>query len=91
LTKDPNRRACVVDETMLRDHLRLAERHVAEGTEHLRRQRAIVAGMEREGQDASLARDTLALFEKSQATHLADRDRLRAEIHAARPGPPADD
>lgn len=67
---------------MLRDHLRLAEQHVTEGARHLRLQRAIVAEMERKGQDSVLARDTLWRFEKNQAAHLADRDRLRAELDA---------
>jgi hypothetical protein len=66
--------------SMLEEHLALAERHVTQGEQHVAKQRAIVAELERDGHDASSARELLDVFEQTQATHMADRDRLRKEL-----------
>lgn len=65
---------------MLKKHLALAERHVAAGEHHLERQRRVVAKRQREGFDDREAMDLLMQFEKLQAAHIADRDRLRKEF-----------
>jgi hypothetical protein len=72
-----------MDRSRLLDHLVLAERHVAEGTRHLSRQREIVAGMEAAGHDSALACDVLRTFEATQAAHIADRDRILRELAEA--------
>ena len=71
---------------MILDHLQLAERHVVEGERHLARQRDIVDTLEREGLDGKTARALLVQFEEMQTLHLADRDRLRAELAAQNDG-----
>ncbi len=70
------------DRVQLREHLALAERHVAEGERVVARQREIVAELERDGHDAAAAqaRQLLAQFEELLALHVADRDRLRKEL-----------
>jgi hypothetical protein len=61
-----------------------AEYHVLLGERHIIRQREIVAELERDGheQAAVSARDLLETFEQAQKAHVADRDRLRAELAA---------
>lgn len=58
-------------------HLTQAERHIAEGFNHLRIQRGIVADLERGGHEKPLAmaRKILHQFERIQEERLSDRDR----------------
>jgi hypothetical protein len=72
-----------MDKVMIRDHLALAEEHVQLGLFHIAKQHAIIAELERDGLDATLAREVLATFEEMQGAHVADRDRLKAELEAA--------
>lgn len=65
---------------MLERHLALAEQHVTEGERIVARQRELLAELQRDGHNTISARELLALFESVQATHTADRDRLRAEL-----------
>ena len=67
-------------------HLAQAERHVVEGEEHLARQRALIDKLRRDGHDTTTAVELLHEFERSQAVHVAERDRIRAEL-ANRAGP----
>jgi uncharacterized protein (UPF0335 family) len=67
---------------MLEQHLAQAERHVAEGEDHIARQRQIVDELASSGHDLKAAQELLALFEDMQKSHIADRDRLRAELAA---------
>jgi len=62
------------------EHLAQAERHVAQGELHLIRQREIIDELERGGHDTASARDLLLKLEETQALHIADRDRIRAEL-----------
>lgn len=71
-----------MDKAMIRDHLAQAEEHVALGLTHIAKQHAIIAHLERDGIDATLARDLLATFEDMQKSHVADRDRLAKELWA---------
>lgn len=66
--------------SMIRQHLTLAREHVAQGEKHVARQREIVAELDRDGHDAALARQLLEQFERVQANHVADRDRLEKEL-----------
>ena len=61
-------------------HLEQAERHVAEGEQHIARQRELIAELERDGHDTTTAIELLRTFEQSQAGHIADRDRIRAVL-----------
>jgi len=61
-------------------HLAQAEKHIAEGEQHLARQRELIAELERDGHDTTTAIELLHTFEQSQAGHVADRDRIRAEL-----------
>lgn len=67
---------------MLEQHLAQAERHVAQGERHIARQREIIAELEEDGHDLEVAESLLAQFESTQLSHIADRDRLRAELAA---------
>lgn len=61
-------------------HLAQAERHVLEGEEHLARQRKVISELERDGHDTTTAVELLREFERSQAAHVEERDRIRAEL-----------
>ena len=61
-------------------HLEQAERHVAQGKWHIARQREVVAVLRVGGFDTRLAVDLLHTFEQIQATHVADRNRIQAEL-----------
>jgi hypothetical protein len=69
-----------MDRKTLVRHLAQAERHVAAGQHHLERQRRVVAKRQREGFDDREAMDLLMEFERLQAIHVADRNRLRLEL-----------
>jgi hypothetical protein len=61
---------------MLKDRLAEAEKYVATGERHIRRQRELVAELDREGRDAATARNLLAIFEVLQKQYVAERDLL---------------
>ena len=65
---------------MMSRHLAQAERHVAEGELYLARQRALIQKLERDGHGTRAARLFLKSLEDVQNLHLADRDRIRAQI-----------
>ncbi|MDK1373502.1 MULTISPECIES: hypothetical protein [unclassified Sinorhizobium] len=60
-------------------HLAEAERHLAEASRHVENQRRIVAELERDGLDASLAHEVLETFEQSYVAHKMELDRLVQE------------
>jgi hypothetical protein len=68
-----------MDHHLTEGHLAQAERHVAEGEQHIARQRKLIAELERDGHDTTTAIELLRTFEESQATHVENRDRIRAE------------
>jgi hypothetical protein len=72
-----------MDRALLEKFVRDANRHVAEGEEHIRKQRELVARLGRHGHDTSSASELLATFEQLQLTHVRDRDRLVKELEAA--------
>lgn len=57
-----------------------AERHVAEGEEHLSRQRAVIDRLGFDGHDTAKAEALFRQFQQIQAMHIAHRDRLRREL-----------
>jgi hypothetical protein len=46
------------------------------------RQRTVIANLERNGHDATLARSLLAQFQYTQVAHIADRDQLKKQLEA---------
>ena len=62
------------------EQLELAERHVAEGAQHLARQHDLIAALARDGHDTTSALELLRTFEDAQAHHIENRDRIRAEL-----------
>jgi hypothetical protein len=73
-----------MDRKRLSDALRQAQSHVAAGEAHLRHQQAIIAELENDGHDATLAREILATIEKTQALHVEARDQLIKELSQGR-------
>jgi len=73
------REAAMIERAMVEEHLQLAEKHVAQGDQHLADQRELIFQMERDGHDTTEARRLLRQFEELQELHIADRDRLRQE------------
>ena len=71
-----------MDRAILLERLAQAERHVAEGLQHIARQRTVIANLERHGHDTNQARGLLAQFQSTQALHIADRDQLKKELEA---------
>jgi hypothetical protein len=58
----------------------MAERHVAEGKRHIKRQHEIIAELGRNGHDTQRSRGLLKQFEGTQTSHIAHRDRLAKEL-----------
>jgi hypothetical protein len=50
--------------------------------EHLARQEALIAELERDGHHTKLAKEPLATLRKTQFLHLEDRERLLEELRA---------
>ena len=73
-----------MDRQIIAQHLALAERHVAQGRGHIDRQRQRIVELDRDGHDSAQARNILANFERTQALHVADRDRLQEALAAAK-------
>lgn len=67
---------------MVEEHLQLAQSHVAQGVEILRRQRKVIADLERNGRDPTEAERLLTTFEETQNLHIADVERLEKELAA---------
>ena len=67
---------------MIEEHLALADRHVTEGAERIRRQREIFSEMVRDNHLDAATKAALLLeqFEECQERFLADRDRLANEL-----------
>ena len=68
---------------ILRDHLAMADRHIASGNRVIIRQRQLITKLAADGHDTREAVALLARFEDLLALHLGDRDRLFAELKSA--------
>jgi uncharacterized coiled-coil protein SlyX len=73
-----------MDRAWLEEQLAQAEMRISEGEVHVARQRDIVAELANDGDDLKSAQTLLAQLEKMLANHVADRDRIRAELAATR-------
>jgi hypothetical protein len=69
-----------MDREFLSWTLERAEQHIVQGAQHIRNQRELIARLAGRGHDAAVAQELLREFERTQAMHIADRDRLRAEL-----------
>lgn len=76
----PQMEVKTMDRARIADRLAQAERHVSQGESHIRRQREIVGELAHFGHDTAVARDLLLILEKTQATLVATRDRLRRDF-----------
>jgi hypothetical protein len=72
-----------MDLEMILRHQAQAEKHIAEGYQHVARQREIVAELERDGHDSALSRELLTEFEKGLATDIEIRDLITKELAAS--------
>jgi len=70
----------IKDRVTWEQHLVQAEAHVAKGEQTVARQMRIIAELDRDGHDATAARQLLVQFEELLQLHAADRDRLRREL-----------
>jgi hypothetical protein len=71
-----------MDRETLEKSLTQVEAHVAKGHERIALQHEVIAELEREGHDTVPARELLATFEKTQAMHVANRDRIASTLAA---------
>jgi transposase len=69
-----------MDRDTLKRLLTKVEEQLAIIGQNVARQRELVAGLERDSQDASQARKMLEQFLEQQALHIADRDRLMENL-----------
>jgi transposase len=69
-----------MDRDTLKRLLTMVEEQLAIIGQNVARQRELVAGLERDSQDASQARKMLEQFLEQQALHIADRDRLMENL-----------
>jgi hypothetical protein len=68
---------------LLIDHLAQAELHVSLGEKHIAGQRALIARLDDGQLDTGMALKILKTYLSTQKTHVADRDRLSAELACA--------
>jgi hypothetical protein len=69
-----------MDRRTLERHLAEAEKHIAIGQTNIARQQEIIAGLERDSHDPTLARKLLASFEELQRVQLQERDTVVREL-----------
>ena len=69
-----------MDRALILSYLQAAEEHIANGVNDIAYQRDLISTLERTGHDATSAIARLRKMEKTQSRHIADRERLRAEI-----------
>ena len=65
---------------LLQRHIEEAESRIQRGQRNIELQRAAVSELERDNQDATIAKALLRLFEKAHAVYVADRGRLLKEL-----------
>ena len=75
-----------MDRALIIRSLQAAEKHVADDEQQVADQRDLVSTLERTGHTATSASVLLRKMEQTQLQHLADRERLRAELTALSAG-----
>ena len=69
-----------MDRAAMQERLMQAEARVIEGNRRIALQRKLVRTLEADGLPSAGAKRLLARYEESQASHVADRDRLAKEL-----------
>jgi len=69
-----------MDRRLLQQHLEQAERHIALGKQHLAKQEAIIAELDRDGHDTTDALAILVTLRETRSLHVQDRDRILSEL-----------
>jgi tRNA U34 2-thiouridine synthase MnmA/TrmU len=69
-----------MDRALIVSYLKAAEEQVANGVQDIADQRDLISTLERTGHTATSAIARLREMEKTQTRHIADRERLRAEL-----------
>ena len=69
-----------MDRALIISYLQAAEDQVANGQQHIADQCDLISTLERTGHHATSAIARLRLMEQTQTQHIANRDRLRAEL-----------
>ncbi len=69
-----------VDRETAREHLELANRHVAEGEQRMEAQTELMAELERDGHGTAQAKELLKQFEETLALQVKTRDRIVREL-----------
>jgi hypothetical protein len=69
-----------MDRAMHLAHLAQAERHIASVRRYIERQEQIIADLERDGCDITIALDLLTTFRHMQDQNVAQRDRILKEL-----------
>jgi hypothetical protein len=69
-----------VDQNLARQHLELANKHVADGQKRIEAQLALVARLERDGHDTVQAKSLLQQFEETLTLQLETRNRIVQEL-----------
>jgi hypothetical protein len=70
----------VINRAAAREHLQVAERHVAQGQLRVTAQLALLARLERQGYDTHQAKTLLYQLEETLALQLETRDRIAQEL-----------
>ena len=65
---------------LLQRHIEEAENRIQRGQRNIDIQREAVSELERDNQDATIAKALLTLFDKALAVYVADRDHLLKEL-----------
>jgi len=69
-----------MERNLLKRNLARTEKRIAQGREHVERQRQIVEELQRKGQDPGRSADLLRLFTETLDAHLDERGRLVSEL-----------
>ena len=65
---------------LLHRHLEEADSRIQRGQRNVDQQRKAISDLERDNQDATIAKALLRMFEKALAVHVADRAQLLKEL-----------
>ena len=69
-----------MDRALVISSLQAAEEHLANDVQDIADQRDLISTLERTGQNATSAIARLREMEKTRTRHIADRERLRAQL-----------
>jgi hypothetical protein len=65
---------------LLQRHIEEAESRIQRGQRNVDHQRKTISDLERDNQDATIAKALLRILEKALAVHVAERDQLLKEL-----------